>query len=264
MLKKIRGSEDVDDELNAIVEKARAARSVTNPWGAIIQRRFRPQLILCLTTMIFQMWTGVDFVTAQAPLVLVTLGYSADAALNASIGVGALIFVATFIAVYAADKVGRKPLLLIGGIFMALPLLGITIALAAFGTSASWLAPFCLTMIYIFILAFGSTWGPVAWLYVTEILTLETRTAGQAISTVINMLIGWLLAQFFLTMLCSMQWGVFVMFSASIVVITITTQAIYPETAGIPIEECPLIFHKHWAWKQYAEPVEQEMAPPKV
>jgi hypothetical protein len=78
------------------------------------------------------------------------------------------------------------------------------------------------------------------------------------------MLIGWLIAQFFLTMLCSMQWGVFVMFSASIVVITITTQAIYPETAGIPIEECPMVFHKHWAWRRYVETTEQESIPEKV
>ena len=252
----------MDAELSEIVEKAEKARSVTNPWGTIIKRKYRPQLVLCFTTMVFQMWTGVDFVTAQAPLVLVTLGYSSDAALNASIGVGALIFVSTFLAIWLADKCGRKPLLLVGGIFMAIPLLGITIVLAVWGASAGWVAPFCLTMVYIFTVAFGATWGPIGWLYVTEILTLETRTAGQAISTVINMLLGWLLAQFFLTMLCSMQWGVFVMFTVSIAVITVSTQLIYPETAGIPIEECPLIFKKHWVWRRYAdvEDVDDTMA----
>jgi MFS family permease len=208
--------------------------------------------------MIFQMWTGIDFVTAQAPLVLVTLGYSSESALYASIGVGALIFLSTIVSVWLADKTGRKPLLLAGGIGMSFSLLGITIVLAGWGTSAPWIGPFCLSMVYIFTFAFGATWGPIGWLYVTEILTLETRTAGQAITSVVNMLIGWLLAEFFLTMLCSMKWGVFVMFTVSIVIITVSTEIIYPETARVPIEECPLLFKKHWVWKKYANSEDED------
>ena len=60
----------------------------------------------------------------------------------------------------------------------------------------------------------GHAWGfgPLGWLIPSEIQPLDTRSAGQSINVTVNMLFTFLIGQSFLTMLCSMQWGVYLFF----------------------------------------------------
>ena len=53
--------------------------------------------------------------------------------------------------------------------------------------------------------AYCWSWGPIGWLYPTEISTLETRSCGLAVASFCNLLFSAVLAQTFLTMLCSLQ-----------------------------------------------------------
>ena len=47
--------------------------------------------------------------------------------------------------------------------------------------------------------------GPLGWLYPSEIQPLETRSAGQGIATLVNLLFSFVIGQTYLTMLCSMK-----------------------------------------------------------
>lgn len=53
--------------------------------------------------------------------------------------------------------------------------------------------------------AYAWSWGPLGWLYPTEIQTLETRSCGLAVASFCNLLFSAVIAQTFLTMLCSLQ-----------------------------------------------------------
>lgn len=53
-------------------------------------------------------------------------------------------------------------------------------------------------------------------------------------------------AQTYLSMLCSMRWGLFFFFGGMCVIMTITVYLFYPETKGLGIEETPNVFKKHW------------------
>lgn len=63
-------------------------------------------------------------------------------------------------------------------------------------------------------------------------------------------------AQTYLSMLCSMRWGLFFFFAGMCVLMTITVYGFYPETKGLGIEETPQVFQKHWcaAAACYVEP----------
>ena len=53
--------------------------------------------------------------------------------------------------------------------------------------------------------AYAWSWGPIGWMYPTEISTLETRSCGLAVASFCNLLFSAVIAQTFLTMLCSLQ-----------------------------------------------------------
>lgn len=59
----------------------------------------------------------------------------------------------------------------------------------------------------IFISSLGWGWGPLGWLVPSEIQPLNTRSAGQSITTFVQLTGGATVGQTFLTMLCSMKYG---------------------------------------------------------
>ena len=62
VLVRIRGTEDVDEELDDIRAACVESNKVTNPWAEIIKRESRPQLFVALTATFFQQWTGINTV----------------------------------------------------------------------------------------------------------------------------------------------------------------------------------------------------------
>ena len=59
----------------------------------------------------------------------------------------------------------------------------------------------------VFIASFGWGWGPLGWLVPSEIQPLKTRSAGQSITTFVQLTSGAMVGQTFLSMLCSMKYG---------------------------------------------------------
>lgn len=55
--------------------------------------------------------------------------------------------------------------------------------------------------------------GPLGWLVPTEVQPLETRTAGTAVNTIVNFAFTFVIGQVFLSMLCGLEWGVFLFFA---------------------------------------------------
>ena len=54
---------------------------------------------------------------------------------------------------------------------------------------------------------------PTALIPATHVQPLETRAAGASLNTASNMLFTFLIGQVFISMLCSMKWGVFLLFT---------------------------------------------------
>lgn len=49
---------------------------------------------------------------------------------------------------------------------------------------------------------------------------------------------------------CAVQWGVFVLFACCVFLMTLSVYLFFPETKGVPIEDCPYVFKHHWYWKK--------------
>ena len=84
----------------------------------------------------------------------------------------------------------------------------------------------------------------------SEIQTLETRAAGMSSAVLINFFFSFLIGQLFLSMLCAMEWGVFLFFAAWVVIMTLFIYFLLPETKGVPTERVQALFAKHPVWKK--------------
>lgn len=117
---------------------------------------------------------------------------------------------------------------------------------------------FLVIVIFLFVLGFGRSWGPLGWLVPSELFPLEIRSAAQSVVVCVNMIFTAIVAQFFLVSLCHLKYGIFLLFAGLILVMSLFIFFLLPETKQVPIEEIYLLFENHWFWKRYVTDGNQE------
>ena len=70
--------------------------------------------------------------------------------------------------------------------------------------------------------------APMTWLYCSEIQPLETRAAGQSISSFVFLLFGFVIGQTYLTMLCAFRWGLYIFFAGICLLGTVVMFFFFP------------------------------------
>ena len=108
---------------------------------------------------------------------------------------------------------------------------------------------FLVIVIFLFVLAYGRSWGPLGWLVPSELFPLEIRSAAQSLVVCVNMIFTALVAQLFLMSLCHLKYGIFLLFAGLIIIMSCFVLFLLPETKQVPIEEIYLLFENHWFWK---------------
>jgi hypothetical protein len=168
---------------------------------------------------------------------------------------GGVNVVSTVVSIILVDKVGRRKLLLeacvqmlvaqtaVGGIMLVH-------VRADNEPSRSW-AVAIVVLICVYVSSFAWSWGPLGWLIPSETFPLETRTAGFSFAVSSNMLFTFLIAQAFLSMMCSMRAFIFFFFAVWVVAMATFVLALLPETKGVPIDEMvDRVWRRHWFWKR--------------
>lgn len=139
--------------------------------------RFRKALVVGVGLAIFQQVTGVNAIVYYTPIILQMGGFhSASSAILATVLVGAVNLVFTIVSLFLLDRVGRRPLLLIGIAAMALSLgyLGYLFGVSHVSRGAT------LAGVLVYLASFAIGLGPIFWLMISEIYPTTIR--GQAMS----------------------------------------------------------------------------------
>ncbi|THU66364.1 hypothetical protein C4D60_Mb05t13370 [Musa balbisiana] len=262
VLEKIRGTSDVDAELQDMIEASEVANAVEHPFRNILERRNRPQLVMAIFMPMFQILTGINSILFYAPVLFQSLGFGGNASLYSSVMTGAVLASSTLVSIATVDRWGRRALLIGGGVQMIICQVIVAIILGLkFGDDkqlSKELSIIVVVVICLFVAAFGWSWGPLGWTIPSEIFPLETRSAGQSITVSVNLFFTFAIAQSFLSLLCSFKFGIFLFFAGWITIMTIFVYVLLPETKGVPIEEMVLLWRKHWFWKRVMPPIEVE------
>eukprot|EP01018_Ginkgo_biloba_P032616 Gb_31540 [translate_table: standard] len=273
VLRKVRGTNNVDAEFNELVEAARVADQVKHPFRNILKRRNRPQIIITIMLQIFQQLTGINAIMFYAPVLFQTMGFKSDASLYSAVITGAVNVLSTVISIYSVDKIGRRMLLLEGGVQMFISqrmedgsfllarafyrLYAIIAILLGTGLKGNENLPHgtaivVVLMVCVFVSAFAWSWGALGWLIPSEIFPLETRSAGQSVTVFVNLLFTFAIAKAFISMLCHLKYGIFIFFASWVLVMSTFVLFFLPETRNVPIEEMTeRVWKKHWFWKRF-------------
>ncbi|KAL7090590.1 hypothetical protein ACP275_12G051100 [Erythranthe tilingii] len=276
LLKRIRGVDDVDAEFNDMLAAKNEADLVESPWRNLFGTKcYRPQLAMSILIPFFQQFTGINVIMFYAPVLFQSLGFGSDASLISSVITGVVNMFATGVSIYGSDRWGRRSLFLEGGVqmFIFQSLIAGLIGWR-FGVSGNvtdipfWFAAVVVVCICVYVMGFAWSWGPLGWLYPSEIFPLEVRSAAQSVTVAVNMAFTFIVGQCFLTMLCSMKYGLFIFFAFFVAVMTLFCYFFMPETKNIPIEEMTQVWRSHWFWKRFMnepnDPVNKAIAMSKL
>jgi MFS transporter, SP family, arabinose:H+ symporter len=150
-------------------------------FGELFQPGFRRPLFVAIVLAVFQQITGINAILYYAPRIFESAGFARMSAIGQSTIIGFTNMLFTVVAIVLADRVGRRPLLLIatGGMGFSLVLLG-----AAF--KYQFLPPSALLFIILLYIAFfASAMGPLVWVVMAEIFPIRMRGAAMGLATLI-------------------------------------------------------------------------------
>lgn len=254
VLLKVRGTPNVDEEFNALVKASEAAARMKHPFRNILRRRNLPPLIIAVLIQIFQQFSGINAIMFYAPVLLETMGFKNNAALYSAAVTGTVNVLATIATILVVDRFGRIPLLLAGGaqMFIAQAFIGVILGVGLKDTGSLSLAESIIVvlMICLFVIAFAYSWGCMGMLIPSETFSLDVRSAGQSIAVCVNLLFTFVMAQAFLSLLCALKYGSFLLFAVIVFIMTAFIYFFVPETKGIGIDDAVQLWKAHWFWKR--------------
>ena len=263
MLQRVRGTNDVQAELDDLIIASSISKTIEHPFKNILQSKYRPQLVMAIAIPFFQQVTGINVISFYAPVLLRIIGLGESASLLSSFMItGVLGTFSTFISMLIVDKFGRRALFMIGGIqmFLSQTMVGVLMAaqLGDYGGISKGYASLIIIFICTYVAGFAWSWGPLGWLVPSEIFPLEIRSAGQSITVAVGFLFTFMVAQTFLTMLCHLKSGIFFFFGGWVVVMSTFVYFLLPETKNMPIEQMNSVWREHWFWKRIVGEVNED------
>lgn len=141
---------------------------------------------------VLQQITGINVFLYYAPSIFARVAHSGDVALEQTICVGAVNVVFTILAMVFVDRLGRKPLLIVGSIGMAFCLVGMGWSVMHQSSSAS-----LLLYVLLYIACFAFSVGPVTWVLLSELFPMSVRAQAMAVSTAALWTANFLVSQTF-------------------------------------------------------------------
>ena len=100
----------------------------------------------------------------------------------------------TFPGLYMVEKLGRRNLLLLGGVGMCVCQYIVAITGTVAGTENLPAQRAAIAFVCIYIFFFASSWGPVAWVVTGELFPLKSRAKCLSMTTASNWLLNWAIA----------------------------------------------------------------------
>jgi MFS transporter, SP family, xylose:H+ symportor len=182
VLKKISGEKNAPQILQEIKD---TLHETSIPWlsyGFLV-------IFIGILLSVFQQFVGINVVLYYAGNIFRNMGSSTDSSLVQTIIVGIVNLVFTVVAIFTVDRFGRKPLMIIGGVGMAISMIALGFSFY-FGKVGLVALIFMLT----YTAAFAMSWGPVTWVLLSEIFPNSIRSAmsiAVAAQWIANLMVSW-------------------------------------------------------------------------
>ncbi|MEM5534131.1 sugar porter family MFS transporter [Pseudoalteromonas arctica] len=152
-------------------------------------KKVHPIVWVGVALSVFQQFVGINVVFYYGSELWQAAGFDESQSLFINVLAGTTNIVSTFIAIALVDKVGRKPLLLVGSIGMFISLSALTYIFGSAGLDDAGklalsdnMGTFALIMANLFVVFFGLSWGPIVWVLLGEMFNNRIRGAALAVA----------------------------------------------------------------------------------
>jgi len=193
---------------------------------------------------VFQQLVGINIIYYYGSVLWQSVGFSEDDALKINVLSGSVSILACLATYLLIDRVGRKPLLLLGSAGMAITL---TVIAASFATGSlvdgtlqltSRAGLVALLAANAYVIFFNLSWGPVMWVMLGEMFPNQMRGSGLAVSGLAQWLANFAVSVSFPALAVSIGLVACYGFcAASAVVSFFFVRVLVHETRGIELEE---------------------------
>ena len=240
VLLRIRGGRETEVEAEmASIEAAIALTAGAGRWAKLRERHVVWGIAIGVMAALMQQWCGINAVNAYAQEIFADAGFSASDATTQAIYIGVAKLVFVVVALALMDRLGRKPLLLIGsaGMTAALLVLALSFQLNTrpFTKSVGYTASASLILFMAF---FEVSLGPVLWLLLSELYPLQVKGVAMSIGSFTCWLMTYVVTQAFPAMTQAMGInGAFFFFAAVSAGSFVWIWAYIFETRGRTLEE---------------------------
>ncbi len=148
----------------------------------------RPVIWVGIGLAMFQQFVGINVIFYYGSVLWEFVGFTEEDGLLTNVIMGSVSIGAVLVSMALIDKMGRKPLLLIGSIGMAVSLAVMAGVFSMASVTETGLAlpdglgPVALIAAVIYVAFFNFSWGPVMWVMLGEMFPNQVRGSGLAVS----------------------------------------------------------------------------------
>lgn len=176
-LKKIGSESFAEDTVEAVVKSLENTQK--EKFSAVFAKAVRPAVLVGITLAVFQQLCGINVVFNYTSTIFKSVGASLDRQLLETVAIGVVNTLFTLLAMWQVDRLGRKPLILVGSLGLSV----IYVLLAFFLKIQA--APAIISILVLLAIGlYASSLAPVTWVLISEIFPNHIRGRASALSIV--------------------------------------------------------------------------------
>jgi len=177
VLDKIGSAEFVESTVSAIRKSLTGTTKYT--YKELFDKRVRPAVAVGITLAVFQQFCGINVVFNYTSTIFESVGANLDRQLFETVAIGVVNLVFTLLAMWQVDKMGRRPLMLIGSLGLS-----IVYIILAFMLQEQYPAGMVSIFVLLAISMYAISLAPVTWVLISEIFPNKIRGVASSVAIV--------------------------------------------------------------------------------
>jgi sugar porter (SP) family MFS transporter len=236
ILAKIGNQAYVEESLAGI--KSSMYDRTKSKYSDVFQKAVLPIVLTGIVLAVFQQLCGINVVFNYTPKIFESIGVSQDGQLLQTIFIGGINLIFTIAAMLLVDRIGRKPLMLIGAGGLAIIYVIIALMLGKGSPDVTW---FLLAAIGVY----AMTLAPVTWVLISEIFPTHIRSSASTVAVLCLWAAYFVLVFTFPILFEKFKDHTFYIYAAICFAGLIFVWAKVKETKGRTLEEIGDVFRAH-------------------
>lgn len=177
ILNKIGGATFADNTFNDV--KGAMSGKTERSYKAVFAKSVRPAVLVGITLAVFQQLCGINVVFNYTSTIFESVGANLNQQLFETVSIGAVNLIFTIVAMWQVDKLGRRPLMLIGSLGLA-----VVYIILAFLLQCQVSAGFISIFVMLAIAMYATSLAPVTWVLISEIFPNHIRGVASSVAIV--------------------------------------------------------------------------------